>query len=79
MLFGLPGLVVYKAINTADSMIGYRTKNYQAFGWAAARLDDLVNLIPARLTGLMYILLARAPGLVQAGYTSGRSAGQESS
>ena len=61
VLFGLPGLVVYKAINTADSMIGYRTKKYQAFGWAAARLDDLVNLIPARLTGLMYVLLARAP------------------
>ena len=61
VLFGLPGLVVYKVINTADSMIGYRTKKYQAFGWAAARLDDLVNLIPARLTGLMYVLLARAP------------------
>jgi adenosylcobinamide-phosphate synthase len=61
VLFGLPGLVIYKAINTADSMIGYRTKKYQAFGWAAARLDDLVNLIPARLTGLMYVLLARAP------------------
>ena len=61
VLFGLPGLVVYKVINTADSMIGYRTKKYEAFGWAAARLDDLVNLIPARLTGLMYVLLARAP------------------
>lgn len=61
VLFGLPGLVVYKAINTADSMIGYRTEKYQAFGWAAARLDDLVNLIPARLTGLIYALLARAP------------------
>lgn len=61
VLFGLPGLVVYKAINTADSMIGYRTKKHQAFGWAAARLDDLVNLIPARLTGLIYALLAQAP------------------
>ena len=61
VLFGLPGLVVYKAINTADSMIGYRTKKHQAFGWAAARLDDLVNLIPARLTGLLYALLAQAP------------------
>ena len=61
VLFGLPGLVVYKAINTADSMIGYRTQKYQAFGWAAARLDDLVNLIPARLTGLIYALLAQAP------------------
>ncbi len=61
VLFGLPGLVVYKAINTADSMIGYRTKKHRAFGWAAARLDDMGNLIPARVTGLIYVLLARAP------------------
>ena len=61
VLFGLPGLVVYKAINTADSMIAYRTEKHQDFGWAAARLDDLANLIPARLTGLMYALLAQAP------------------
>ena len=61
VLFGLPGLVVYKAINTADSMIGYRTEKHQNFGWAAARLDDLFNLIPARLTGLIYALLAQAP------------------
>ena len=61
VLFGLPGLVVYKAINTADSMIGFRTEKHQAFGWAAARLDDLVNLIPARLTGLIYALLTQAP------------------
>jgi len=50
---GLPGLLVYKVINTADSMIGYRNERYEAFGWAAARLDDLLNLIPARLTALM--------------------------
>lgn len=55
---GLPGLLVYKAINTADSMIGYRTPRYEQFGWAAARLDDLLNLIPARLTGLMIAALA---------------------
>ena len=61
VVFGLPGLVIYKTINTADSMIGYRTKKHQAFGWATARLDDLVNLIPARLTGLLYVLLAQAP------------------
>jgi adenosylcobinamide-phosphate synthase len=52
-LFGLPGLVLYKAINTADSMIGHRNARYEAFGWAAARLDDLVNLIPARLAGVL--------------------------
>jgi adenosylcobinamide-phosphate synthase len=45
---GLPGAALYKAINTADSMIGHRTERHQAFGWAAARLDDLVNLAPVR-------------------------------
>jgi adenosylcobinamide-phosphate synthase len=52
VLFGVPGILVYKAINTMDSMIGYRSERYLAFGWAAARLDDAVNLIPARLAGL---------------------------
>jgi adenosylcobinamide-phosphate synthase len=50
---GLPGATLYKAINTADSMIGHRTPRYEAFGWAAARLDDLVNLPASRLTGLL--------------------------
>ncbi|WP_411892489.1 adenosylcobinamide-phosphate synthase CbiB [Yoonia sp. SDW83-1] len=50
---GLPGLLVYKAANTADSMIGYRTPRHEKFGWAAARFDDLLNLIPARLTALL--------------------------
>ncbi|MEX0351410.1 MAG: adenosylcobinamide-phosphate synthase CbiB [Paracoccaceae bacterium] len=58
LLGGLPGLLLYKAINTADSMIGYRNDKYTEFGWSAARLDDLLNLIPARLTGLMITLLA---------------------
>ena len=49
---GLPALVAYKCINTADSMIGYRTPRHHAFGWAAARTDDLVNLVPSRLTAL---------------------------
>lgn len=57
-LLGLPGLVAYKAINTADSMIGHRTDRYIDFGWAAARLDDLVNLIPARLSGVLVALAA---------------------
>ena len=51
---GLPGLVIYKAINTADSMIGYKSERYLHFGWAAARLDDLVNLVPARICGLFF-------------------------
>lgn len=57
-LFGLPGILGYKAINTLDSMIGHRTERHEAFGWAAARIDDLANIIPARLTGLMFVLLA---------------------
>ncbi len=47
---GLPGLLLYKITNTADSMIGYRTPRHEAFGWAAARFDDLLNLVPARGT-----------------------------
>jgi adenosylcobinamide-phosphate synthase len=53
---GLPGIAAYKAINTMDSMIGHRNDRYENFGKVAARLDDLVNLIPARLTGLAIAL-----------------------
>ena len=61
VLFGLPGLLGYKVINTFDSMVGYKTPRYLAFGWAAARLDDFVNFFPARLTGLGYIILSSSP------------------
>ena len=57
-LGGLPGATAYKAINTADSMIGHRTPRHQAFGWAAARLDDLVNLPASRLAALLVIAAA---------------------
>jgi adenosylcobinamide-phosphate synthase len=57
-LLGLPGLIAYKAINTADSMIGHRSERYRSFGWAVARLDDLVNLIPARLSALLLAVAA---------------------
>lgn len=57
-LFGLPGLCAYKAINTLDSMIGHRSTRFEAFGKFAARLDDLANLIPARLAGLFFVLAA---------------------
>lgn len=57
-LAGLPGLVLYKAINTADSMIGHRSERYLNFGWAAARLDDLVNLPGARLCGALFVAAA---------------------
>ena len=60
-LLGLPGLVLYKAINTADSMIGHRTPRYLYFGRVAARLDDLVNLVPARLTGLLIAIVTLSP------------------
>jgi adenosylcobinamide-phosphate synthase len=60
-LGGLPGGVCYKAINTADSMIGHRTQRHEAFGFAAAKLDDLVNFVPARISAL---LIAAAAFLV---------------
>ncbi|RWR30969.1 cobalamin biosynthesis protein CobD [Sinirhodobacter populi] len=60
-VLGLPGIAAYKAINTLDSMIGHRTPRHEAFGWASARIDDLVNLIPARLSGLIFALVSRAP------------------
>ena len=55
---GLAGGVAYKAANTADSMIGHRTPRHEAFGWAAARFDDLVNLPASRLTALLIVLAA---------------------
>jgi adenosylcobinamide-phosphate synthase len=61
-LLGLPGLFAYKAINTADSMIGHRTSRHRDFGWAAARLDDVLNLAPARLAGVLVALVAPVAG-----------------
>ena len=57
-LLGLGGLAAYKAVNTLDSMIGYRSERHEAFGMAAARLDDAVNWLPARLAGLILVLAA---------------------
>ena len=62
LLLGLPGLLVCKLVNTADSMIGHRTPRHEAFGWAAARADDLLNLVPARLSAL---LIAAAASLLE--------------
>lgn len=53
LVAGLPGLLLYKITNTADSMIGHRTPRHEAFGWAAARFDDVLNYVPARLTALL--------------------------
>ncbi len=54
-IFGMPGIVFYKTVNTLDSMVGYRTERYLKFGWAAARLDDVVNFIPARIALMLTV------------------------
>ncbi|MQA95050.1 MAG: cobalamin biosynthesis protein [Streptosporangiales bacterium] len=59
---GVPGLLGYRAINTLDAMVGYRSPRHLRFGWAAARLDDLVNLVPARVTGLLTVACAPVAG-----------------
>lgn len=61
LIAGLPGLILYKMTNTADSMIGYRTAHYEAFGKAAARFDDVLNWIPARLTALLIAVVHARP------------------
>ncbi len=61
-LLGLPGLIVFKIVSTADSMIGHRSPRYEAFGWAAARLDDGLSFIPARLSALLIGAAARLTG-----------------
>jgi adenosylcobinamide-phosphate synthase len=58
-LFNLPGIILYKAVNTMDSMVGYRDEHYEKFGKAAAKLDDILNYIPSRLTAFLIMLLAK--------------------
>jgi adenosylcobinamide-phosphate synthase len=67
LLLGLPGLFAHKMANTLDSMIGHRTPRYRSFGWAAARFDDLLNLAPAPISGL---LLTAAAGFAKNGRPS---------
>jgi adenosylcobinamide-phosphate synthase len=60
--FGLPGIIIYKAINTMDSMVGYRNTKYERYGKVAAILDDIVNFIPARLTAVLIMLFNKEKG-----------------
>ncbi|MGW4956455.1 cobalamin biosynthesis protein [Nonomuraea sp. NPDC004186] len=59
---GVPGLLAYRAINTLDAMVGHHSPRYERFGWAAARLDDVANYVPARVTGLLTVLTGPDPG-----------------
>ena len=63
LVLGLPGVWAYKAINTADSLIGHREQRWRVFGWAAARLDDIVNLVPARLAAVVLCLAGGGRGI----------------
>jgi len=62
LIGGLPGLFAYKAVNTADSLIGHREPRWRMFGWAAARTDDLMNLVPARLAGGLIVMAGGGGG-----------------
>jgi adenosylcobinamide-phosphate synthase len=62
LIGGVPLALAYKAVNTLDSMVGYKNDRYRDFGWASARLDDLANLVPARLTALLIVIVSRPLG-----------------
>lgn len=71
-LLGVPGMVAYKMVNTLDSMIGYRTERYKDFGCWAARIDDIANYIPARLTAVLMVIASGKPSLLKFVWRNGR-------
>ena len=70
---GVPAMMAYKMVNTLDSMIGYRTERYKDFGCVAARIDDVANYIPARITALLMVIAAGKPQLVGFVWRNGRN------
>lgn len=64
-LLGVPGMLAYKMVNTLDSMIGYRNERYRDFGYAAAKIDDIANFIPARITAFLMVITAGKPNLLK--------------
>ena len=70
---GVPAMMAYKMVNTLDSMIGYRTERYKDFGCWAARIDDVANYIPARITALLMVIAAGKPQLIGFVWRNGRN------
>jgi adenosylcobinamide-phosphate synthase len=73
VLLGAPGAVLYRLANTLDAMWGYRTPRYERFGWAAARIDDVLNYVPARLTAIAYAVCGDARRAWRCWRTQGRT------
>lgn len=72
-VLGVPGMLAYKMVNTLDSMIGYKTERYRDFGCWAARIDDIANYIPARLTALLMVIAAGRPQLIRFVWQNGQN------